>query len=409
MQRCLRTWLITGLSAFCLTALGQVNLMLNYSFEQPTCGGLGNNCGGSTINFWNSPTGTSPDIFDTCQPECSSCFGIPINAGGYQYPRSGIQYAGFTMGNRPFDGYEYIEGQLNKGLTGGKKYCVTYYVSLGDSTWFAVSDLGAYLSVSSVCKSGTIDTLPYIPQIKNPSTNLLSDKVNWIPISGEYTAVGGEQYITIGSFDSITPYIYIGGGGTQWSNSTPMTYYYVDDVYIQEITFAHAGRDTTICGGKVLLGADNTVAGVSYSWSPTEGVINPNAAQTYASPQTTTTYTLTVINDSMKGCRCPDSISTDVVTIDVCPENLFIPNAFSPNGDGQNDILLAKGINIETFYMAIYDRWGNEVFETYNINIGWDGTYKSQPENTGTYVYYAKGTYGDGTAFDKKGNISLVR
>ncbi|NNM95393.1 MAG: gliding motility-associated C-terminal domain-containing protein [Bacteroidia bacterium] len=163
-----------------------------------------------------------------------------------------------------------------------------------------------------------------------------------------------------------------------------------------------------------MLIGDTAVQGVSYSWQPTNGLSNPNAAQTYASPTVTTTYTLTVKNDSISGCACADSLSTDTVTIFICPpvilpDNIFIPTAFSPNGDGQNDVLLPKGNNIATFFMAIFDRWGNKVFECENINEGWDGTYKNKPCETGTYSYYANGSYEDGKAFNKKGNITLVR
>ncbi|NNM95017.1 MAG: gliding motility-associated C-terminal domain-containing protein [Bacteroidia bacterium] len=159
--------------------------------------------------------------------------------------------------------------------------------------------------------------------------------------------------------------------------------------------------------------------GVSYSWQPTAGLANPNAAQTYASPTITTTYRLTVKNDSFqvhssRGCKCPDSVSSDTVTVFVCPpeifpDNIFIPTAFSPNGDGQNDVLLPKGKNVATFYMAIFDRWGNKVFESQSMSQGWDGTYNYKPMETGTYVYYADGTYTDGKTFHRKGNITLVR
>ena len=207
---------IALLLLFCLTLKGQINRVLNPSFEQYTiCGGFSGDCTGSSINFWESPSHGSPDWFDTCWG------GIPSNYQGHQYPRTGNAYAGIVMFSTTIngDGYEYIEGQLSNGLIGGKEYCVTYYVSLADTECFAVSDLGAYLSISSVCKPNTVDTLPYIPQILNPSTNLLSDKIDWVPVSGEFTASGGEQYITIGRFDSINPYIYVGGGA---SNCIPV-------------------------------------------------------------------------------------------------------------------------------------------------------------------------------------------
>lgn len=58
---------------------------------------------------------------------------------------------------------------------------------------------------------------------------------------------------------------------------------------------------------------------------------------------------------------------------------------------------------------AIYDRWGNKVFESQNINLGWDGTYKGYPLTVGTYMWYLKATYLDGTSFVKSGSVALVR
>jgi len=287
-------------------------------------------------------------------------------------------------------------------------YCVTYYVSLADSVTYASNTLGAYLSNNPACNPNTIDTLPYIPQILNPSTNLLSDKINWVPVSGEFTASGGEQYITIGSFDSITPLIYVGGGANSLAGH--YTYYYIDDVSVRELTLARAGKDTSFCAGQqALLGEDSATPGVSYYWQPTTGLAEPNSPQTLASPSVTTTYTLTVVNDSTKGCNCPDSVNSSTVTVTVCDEPLYVPNAFSPNNDGQNDILYVRGPCIKSMDFVIFDRWGNKIFESNSINEGWDGTYKGQPENAGTYVYYIKGTYNDGTTFTKKGSIALVR
>jgi gliding motility-associated-like protein len=88
---------------------------------------------------------------------------------------------------------------------------------------------------------------------------------------------------------------------------------------------------------------------------------------------------------------------------------VFVPNAFSPNNDGQNDILYVLSNCIKTMDFIVVDRWGNKVFESGNINNGWDGTYKGQPMNTGTYAYYLKATMQDGSSVEKHGNVTLVR
>jgi len=89
--------------------------------------------------------------------------------------------------------------------------------------------------------------------------------------------------------------------------------------------------------------------------------------------------------------------------------NIFIPDAFSPNNDGQNDILYVRSECIKTIVFEIFDRWGNKVFETNSESIGWDGTYRGKPMNTGTYVYYLNATLFNGSTVEKKGNVTLVR
>ena len=104
---------------------------------------------------------------------------------------------------------------------------------------------------------------------------------------------------------------------------------------------------------------------------------------------------------------CLDCDSDTTVT--TVANNLFIPDAFSPNGDGNNDKLFVRGNNIQELYFAVYDRWGEKVFETTDKNIGWDGTYKSGTLSGAVFVYYCKGKYTDGVEFKQKGDVTLVR
>jgi len=89
--------------------------------------------------------------------------------------------------------------------------------------------------------------------------------------------------------------------------------------------------------------------------------------------------------------------------------SLFVPNIFSPNGDGENDILFVRGEYIEHIEFAVYDRWGAEVFRSNDIQRGWDGTYKGAPCHTGVYAYYVIAQFSDGEQLTKKGTVTLVR
>jgi gliding motility-associated-like protein len=87
----------------------------------------------------------------------------------------------------------------------------------------------------------------------------------------------------------------------------------------------------------------------------------------------------------------------------------YIPNIFSPNNDGNNDILFVHGENIKELTFSIYNRWGNKMFESNDIKVGWNGKYKGNDCETGVYVYMANITYSNGETFFKKGNVTLVR
>lgn len=108
--------------------------------------------------------------------------------------------------------------------------------------------------------------------------------------------------------------------------------------------------------------------------------------------------------------NCKDSATSEVVYDDCC--KVFIPNAFTPNGDGTNDrakVLFKGDFVLKSF--AIYNRFGQKVFETSIIGDGWDGNFKGKPQDLGTYNYYAKGICGNGGTreVEYKGTIILVR
>ena len=109
------------------------------------------------------------------------------------------------------------------------------------------------------------------------------------------------------------------------------------------------------------------------------------------------------------GCLTTDSIII-YVSEALCEEpNIFVPNAFSPDSDGHNDVIFVEGGVITELYFVIYNRWGEQVFETNVINKGWDGTFNGKACPPDVYGYYMKCRCIDGNEFTKKGNITLLR
>ncbi len=125
-------------------------------------------------------------------------------------------------------------------------------------------------------------------------------------------------------------------------------------------------------------------------------------------------YTSTAINLSSgwyyveitdaNGCKAIDS-----VFVESAPNTLGIPNAFTPNGDGLNDFFQVHSLNVATFDCKVFNRWGQLVFYTSDVDEGWDGNFKGKKEQSGAYVYLINVTYLDGKSDSRKGNVTLIR
>jgi len=101
-------------------------------------------------------------------------------------------------------------------------------------------------------------------------------------------------------------------------------------------------------------------------------------------------------------------IGLDTGIYEPCP-SLFIPNSFSPNGDGDNDFLGIRSLGVKSLHWSIYDRWGNKVFRANGTTDQWNGKYLDKPVATGVYVYHIKGEFIDDKKIELKGNITLIR
>ncbi len=163
-----------------------------------------------------------------------------------------------------------------------------------------------------------------------------------------------------------------------------------------------AGTDVTInLGESTVLNATGTNG--TYTWTPPDWLSCILCPTTTATPDETITYTVSVVDSN--GC-----VATDQVSVVVNFENvIFVPNIFSPNGDGSNDVLYVRGKGIASFDFIVYDRWGEKVFETNDLVTGWDGTFRGKAMNKAVFVYYLQATFIDGNEVKQKGDITLIR
>lgn len=164
-----------------------------------------------------------------------------------------------------------------------------------------------------------------------------------------------------------------------------------------------AGPNITILYGSsgILEGSSMASPITSIFWFPSEGLSCTDCLQPSASPTYNTQYFLTVTDGD--GCSSTDSVW---VWVDL---DFMVPNAFTPNGDGLNDVFTIHTDLLLDFELSVYNRWGQLIFSSPDINLGWDGNYNGIPQEIGSYTYTIHSTTTLNTAINKTGIIVLLR
>ena len=208
----------------------QSNLVLNPSFEDyydTSYIGLGSFSVG-WVNDWSDPNRGSSDLY---VPHSGGELHTPPSAyNGYEYPHTGYCFAGLVfldLAGSNF--YEYIQGSFRNPLLAGQSYGIECYVSNADAYPNCINDLGFYFSPTKITYTGG-GKLPFIPQYANPVSNPIDTRIGWQRITGSYTALGGEQFVSIGNF---TPYAlcHFSCGDTSPEQGN---YLFVDDVAVYD-------------------------------------------------------------------------------------------------------------------------------------------------------------------------------
>lgn len=208
----------------------------------------------------------------------------------------------------------------------------------------------------------------------------------------------------------------LGGGNYDISVKDANGCLYEEQILVEEppLLVVDLGPDVELeLGDNMMLQAVvNTTDSLSYTWTTSSGdsLSCSNCPTPTIQPIKTTTYTVTIEDTS--GCTAFDDI---LITIDK-NRNAFIPDAFTPNGDGRNDVFHVFAgvgvVEIKTF--MVFDRWGAKLFQASNIqpndpSLGWDGSFRGKEMPPGVYVFYIEIEFADGLVFPYKGDITLLR
>jgi len=328
--------------------------------------------------------------------------------------QAGYLYKFYTVANggtAAFTGPSYITPILNANTT--------YYIE-------AINDDGCP-SATRTMVVVTVNALPDAPQASatgtqicpNTATTLTATPPAGSTIKWYAAATGGTALSSDNSFN--TPVL-----------STNTTYY---AEAVSTATGCASGTRTpvtvTILGplaAPTVSVLTSTTSSVTFTYNAVPGAVGYQVSMdnglTFSDPSSGAaglTHTVTGLNPNQSvtiivravgNVDCQLGANSTAVTgtaANPFGDGIFIPNAFTPNGDGNNDVLYVYGNTIQKLTFSVYDQWGELQFRTTNKAAGWDGTYKGHAQPVGVYVYYAEVTLDNGQVVKKKGTVTLIR
>ena len=266
------------------------------------------------------------------------------------------------------------------------------------------------LTVSNYCYSKSdnilINILPPPTLSFSPSDSICPGNPSQLSVSGaqsyqwQFDNTLSAQNI---SNPIVTPtssqYYYVTGIDANGCKNNDSTF-----VVVVPLPIVNAGNDTLIyIDTKAYLDASTDAS--KFYWTPTTFLSKPKSLQTSAAVTKAQSYVLVAQNEF--GC-----INSDTIFITVVKDNiLLVPTAFSPNGDGVNDVFkIVRTVNIYKLKeFSVWNRWGEKVFETSDVNEGWDGTFGNHLQPMSVYVWQIIAESKDSEEIVRKGNVTLVR
>ncbi len=277
----------------------------------------------------------------------------------------------------------------------------TYYVKAGNSACSSIDSVTVYFVSGSLVISGNDSiclndptTLTAMIQVPNVSFSYV-----WSPMS---VLTATPQANVVIANPPVSQWIYVDANGSNGCFDRDSVYVMVGN--ISGTISATANPQYVVPGNSSTLTA--SPGGYSYSWIPQTGLSNPHGQVTQATPTETTDYTV-YITDGI--CVKSAAVKVNVLEV-VCDRTyVYVPNAFSPNGDLENDVLYVRSAIATEILFRIFDRWGEMVFESKDQNIGWDGTFRGKLLKPDTYDYYLEATCVQGEQKIIKGNVTLIR
>ncbi len=263
---------------------------------------------------------------------------------------------------------------------------------------------GTVYSYTGNCN--TIRDSLFITVLSKPTAvNIGKDTVlcNNKPILLKAGAVYTTYLWNTGSRDSV---ISVSASGTYWIRVTD--YCGTTSTDTIEVKEEHQSlvieKDTTICKGDTVL-LQATGGFVNYQWTPQIFLSGSVHSSVLSYPETNTRYTVNAQTNA--GCAVEASVLVKIIQ---CPETCFVPNSFTPNGDGTNDLFkpIIQG-SLSEYRFSVFNRYGQQVFSSVDSSRGWDGSFRSVQQIPGNYIWQLSYRFKNRKIQFTKGTVLLIR
>jgi len=328
-------------------------------------------------------------------------------------PIAGITYSWYDDPDRSnllFVGQSYSTGNLTTNKA--------YYVASGNGSCSSASVTTVQVVVSPLPSANVVDD--------NGKTSTCSGS------SGSFTVSNPNPdftYYWYSAAEGGTPL----GSGDSWTTPavSVSTMFYLEVVNKQGCASA-ARQPVEVTVLPVLqspiVSIDHTTQhSITFKWSSVAGAtgykVSIDNGLSYITPSSGSsglTHTIdglrgsesvTILVKATGSLNCQEGETSGPVTGETEKEfdDLFVPNAFTPNGDGKNDVVYVRSQTVKTLAFNLYSQWGQQLFYSANISNGWDGTFRGNNQPVGVYVYTVKAVMNDGRQLNKKGTITLIR
>ncbi|RZK41935.1 MAG: gliding motility-associated C-terminal domain-containing protein [Pedobacter sp.] len=271
----------------------------------------------------------------------------------------------------------------------------------------------------------TVSGRPNIPTLASTAISTCTGSTATITVSNPQAGVTYSYYTAATGGTSV-------GNGVTFTTAalTTTTTFYVEATAGSCSSASRTAVTVTI--GNILQAPQvavqsKTVNSIQFGWTTVAGAtgyeVSINGGTTWQTPSSGSNGTSHVVsglsaNQSVtivvratgqSSCQTSANSSPLTETTGSDGEELFIPNTFTPNGDGRNDVFFAYGTSVNKFKMRVYNQWGQHMFESNNITTGWDGTFRGGLQPTGVYVYMIEVTFSTGKTKQMKGSVTLLR